>query len=194
MNSPVITRTCLLLLLTFFALNDAHATLFTYHYVGSTYTRTNGPGVAGFTFCDRVTAEVTLDSAYWGTTVNSPINGYGLIISGPWQVGADAFRITTDSAGRILAWSLSGAIPGLDISTGGSADGSGYDDIFGDRPSQGQVRYGADVFYSAGSRAPGSAWVRVPDRCSTLLLFSLSLVPLLCFGQITRKQGATRNA
>jgi hypothetical protein len=171
------------LLLTLGTVNQAQAVPITYTYTGSTYTQTDAPSEPGFTLSDYVFATITLDSAFWGTTVNSPPGSSGLINSGPWQVGADAFHITTDLAGTIIAWSLSGAIAGLDISTGGNLDGSGYDNIFGDRPWQGQEFHGASIQYQAGSRPPGSGWtmVSVPDESSSLLLFLLVLIPMLCF-------------
>jgi hypothetical protein len=169
------------LLLTFGRGNRAQAVPVTYTYIGSNYTQTNAPNEPGFTLSDHIIATITLDSVDWGTTVNSPPGSSGVINSGPWQVGTDSFHVTTDLAGTIIAWNLSGAIPGLDIATGGSSDGSGFDTIFGDRPSGGSVFYQASVQYQAGPRPPGTGWtmVPIPDEASSLLLLLLVLVPIL---------------
>lgn len=129
-----------------------------YMYTGRVYTQTSAPNTPGLTLTDNVSVFLTLDSVYWGGEVNHPPDAFGLINSGTWQVGTDGFRLTTDSAGTILGWNLSGAIPGLDIATGGGLDGSGYDDIFGDRPTHGRENVGASVYYEAGSRPPGGGW------------------------------------
>jgi len=169
-------------LLTLVAINQAQGIPVTYTYVGSTYTTTNAPNQPGFTLSDSIFATITLDSDTWGTEVNHPPGSFGLINSGPWQVGTDAFHVTTDLSGAIIAWNLSGAIPGLDISTQSNLDGSGYDTIFGDRPSQGREQFVASVFYTGGSRIAGGGWtmISVPEESSSLLLFCLALIPMFC--------------
>ena len=182
------------LLLTLVAVNQAQGIPVTYTYVGSTYTSTNAPNEPGFTLSDFVFATITLDSDTWGTEVNHPPGSFGLINSGPWQVGTDAFHVTTDLAGTIIAWTLSGAIAGLDISTQSNLDGSGYDNIFGDRPTQGREQYAASVIYAGGSRIAGGSWtmMSVPDESSSLLLFCLALIPTLCVLRARTRRTAAR--
>jgi hypothetical protein len=163
---------CASVLLILCTVNQAQAVIVTYTYIGDNYTQTNAPKEPGFTLSDHVYVTFTLDSAFWGTTSFV----FGTISSGPWQVGTDANSITTDLAGTIINWNLSGALPGLDISTGGSPDGSGYDNIFGDRPSGGTVFYEASVQYEAGSRKPGSGWTMVVPEPSTFALLIVTVI------------------
>jgi hypothetical protein len=158
------------LLLSLATVNQAQAFLVEYTYIGSNYTQTNAPSEPGFTLSDHVFATISLDSIFWGTTVNG---GSGLINSGPWQVGTDAFHVTTDLAGTITAWNLSGAIPGLDISTGGNPDGSGLDNIFGDRPD---ATGAASVQYAAGPRPPGTGWTLIVPEPSTFALLIVAAI------------------
>jgi len=179
------------LLLTLGTVNRAQAFLVNYTYFGSNYTQTNAPSEPGFTLNDHVVATITLDSSFWGTTVNHPPGSFGLINSGPWQVGADAFHVTTDVAGAITAWNLSGAIPGLDISTSGSPDGSGGDNIAGDRPSGGLFFDGASVGYLAGSRIPSTLWTMTIPEPST---FALLIVTVTGVGAWICRRPASKSA
>jgi hypothetical protein len=180
-------------LLTLGTVNQIHAIPITYTYTGSTYTQTTLPGVPGLTLFDRMTASITMDSALWGTE-DADISS-GVINSGPYSL-FDSGRVTTDSAGAVLAWALSGSSPGKDVFTVGHADGSGRDIISGDTfilPPP-FIHGSAWVDYLAGSRIPGKSWsmVGVPDACSSLSLLSLSLISLLCFWHSQRKQASKR--
>ena len=109
--------------------------------------------------------------------MGTPAGVSGTITSGPWQVGTDANSITTDLTGTVINWNISGALPGLDISQGGSPNGEGYDNIFGDRPSGGTFFYGAQVLYEAGSRKPGSGWtIRAVPEPSTFALLIVTII------------------
>jgi hypothetical protein len=180
------------LLLTLGMVSQTQAIPVTYTYVGSTYTQTTLPGVPGLTLNDRITASMIIDSVSWGTE-SGVISGN--MNSGPYSL-FDAGRVMTDPAGAVLAWNLSGSAPGKDMASGGRADGSGLDIIFGDTfvEPHGTFLSGALVNYQAGSRVPSSSWsiVGVPDVSSTLALLSLSLIPLLCFWHSQFKQEATR--
>lgn len=155
------------------AARHAAANPVTYLYTGSTYTSTNAPTTPGFMLTDSITVMLTLDSATWGTeTPNIALS----LRSGPYVVG-DGGRVTTDATGAILAWSLSGALPGLDLFTSGNTNGSGIDEIFGDRPSGGVSQYLASVSYAAGSRNPSASWTVVPEP-SPLALVGFSSAAL----------------
>ncbi|MFL6531483.1 MAG: PEP-CTERM sorting domain-containing protein [Chthoniobacterales bacterium] len=161
------------------AFSQLEASPVTYSYIGSLYTSTNAPTTPGFRLTDNLTVTLTLDSASWGTETSN----IGLSLqSGPYQAG-DGGRVTTDLTGAIIAWSLSGALPGLDLFTTGSANGSGLDEIFGDRPSGGLVQYVAMVSYGAGSRSSAGSWAIVPEP-SPLALLSLALLALLVMRRV----------
>jgi hypothetical protein len=177
MKSKSILRcgTALLLLLLVTA-NRARATVVTYNYIGSHYTVTNAPNEPGFMLSDHITATITLDSASWG------MQGFALsgnLQSGPYSA-FDTGTVTTDATGNILTWNLTGSIPGLDIDSGGNLDGSGVDNIFGDRPSGGVVFDSASVSYGIGSRTSGSnGWTMaspVPEPATVGLLTAGALV------------------
>jgi hypothetical protein len=167
------TFLCASVLLILCTVSQVKGILVTYMYIGDNYTQTNAPKEPGFTLSDHLVATITLDSIFWGTTINT--SGGGLISSGPWQVGTDALIVTTDLAGTITSWGLSGALPGLDISTSGNADGSGFDNIFGDRPSGGTTFYMASVQYEPGTRK-GAGWTMVVPEPSTFALLIVTVI------------------
>jgi hypothetical protein len=177
-------------------LGVAHATPIVYTYIGSPYTETTDPDLPGYTLNDRLTASFTIDSSLWG--IEDVQIFWGSVSSGPISL-FDSGRITTDAAGAVLAWTLTGSSAGHDIITTGHLDGSGVDANFGTAilVTDGvPIAGGAQVIYPLGSRIPGSSWsfASVPDVSSSLSLLSLSLIPLLWFWHAQSKQETTRGA
>jgi hypothetical protein len=172
---------------TFLTALQTQAVPYTYTYTGDFFTGNQfqtaeglvsvDPIPAGFTLQDRAIISFTVDDSTWGA---GEFGGFGGTFRiGPYD-GIDTARIVIDSTGTIVQWSIWGLLASLDWASGGIADGSGQDIIFGSRWSQGTIHGGAFVNYPAGSP---SRWTfaSVPDAASTLLLFSLSLIPILGF-------------
>jgi len=116
------------------------------------------------------------------------------LISGPFSAG-DSGIVKTDIAGNIVAWSLTGSLPGLDMLSQGAMDGSGRDLVFGDKPGAcgppGQLSgaCSAEVDYGSGPHPPGTGWiVAVPEPpLPILLLIGLAGVVLLAL-QVKRSE------
>ena len=157
---------------------QAQALPVTYTYIGDFFTGNQfGPGSvdpipAGFTLQDRFIGSVTINNG----------QVFGSFTVGPYALGGIGI-FETDSLGAVIRWSLFDAIPGLDIITGGFADGSGEDIIFGDRWSEGTIHGGAFVNYPAGSP---SRWTivpaSVPDSGTTLGFLILALCAVVAAG------------
>jgi hypothetical protein len=164
MNNVSLKRACLAVAMLCLA-SASRAVPITYTYIGSTYTDTEVPDASGLTRKDCLSVSFTMDSSLWGSDVRlSFYDVPGLINSGPYQVGFDSANFTTDLSGGVVAWSLFGAGPGLDIFTQGSADGSGRDLISIDNRT---IHGGASVYYQSSPRnwridgVPGAS--RVPE-------------------------------
>jgi hypothetical protein len=79
-----------------------------------------------------MTIFLTLNSALWGMQVSVLAPSFTLI-SGPFSAG-DTGTVKTDLAGNIVAWSLTGSLPGLDMLSQVAMNGSGRDLVFGVEP------------------------------------------------------------
>jgi hypothetical protein len=186
----------------------AHAIPVTYTYIGDNYATIDREG-PGCTATDHITVSFTMDSSYWGTSINQrdfdlSLSPFGLpenqiLSSGPWLMGFETAKLSTDSFGHVLSWGFFCAFAGLDISTGGNADGSGLDIITlaGRRlPGTMDSQFGeAYNHYPAGhvgnwSMAIGSEPVEsVPDPGNSLGLLALALVGLCLPHSRTKSSG-----
>jgi hypothetical protein len=158
----------------------------TYSYVGSFYDEIQAEG-PGATAQDRMTISFTLDSSFWGLSLQQtgsfrPFTDR-LIASGPWQMdGFDTARLTTDANGAVISWNMFCAVSGLDILSYGHEDGSGRDiiDLAGGLSPSGSAR----ANYAAGPRGNWSMAIggepveSVPDPGNSLGLLVLALVGL----------------
>ena len=142
-------------------------------YTGSTYTQANHPDIPGFTFQDRLTATLTLESALWGEEAFLPAI---TLNSGPYSK-SESGALQTDSLGAVISWRIGLGGTNLRMISAGNPDGSGFDLTFTDSINQFPFVAHGRVDYPAGSPSRWS-FARVPDAASTLLLLSLSLIPV----------------